>query len=240
MDQILGYLSIRSELVSLNDEQLEEIYGSFEGYKYFVEAIDYISGAEDLLFIDDKMNEKIKNLISKYRFEYKVPKETCEQVNNIIGRLNEIDRMDVKERVKRTRDYYAREIKDRKLPFSVDKYTKNDILNYIMLDSYYAKSLLSGDIKDVYEIGSINPITTINLILSAFRADIVEEPEILDRMYDFIQINELVSKEILADNKNPILNVMGNIVYKNFINRTYKNLATVEYIVDESKKLQKK
>lgn len=239
MDQILGYLSIRSELVSLNDEQLEEIYGSIEGYEYFVESIDYITSEEDLLFIDDKINNKIKNLISKYRFEYKLSQETCEQANNIIGRINIVDRMDFKEKAKRSRDYFAREIKDRKLPFNVDKYTKDDVLNYIMLDSYYATVLLKDDIKDVYALGSINPITTINLILSAFVPQLKENPEILDKMYNIIQINEIINKETLDEEKNPILNLMGNIVYKNLIKKTYKNLAMADYAIEEGKKLEK-
>ena len=167
--EIYDYLLIRHILLTNSKEELLQDTNNKEMYDLCVKVISKLMQSEDFVLIFNDVQEKVDELIKKYRFDY-VDKNNMEDINYIIGRLRDYSNKSEAE-VERLRiDFYLEEFKDRDLSM---KYTfhKEGITEMIINDFIVYSSFTNLEEDDKpFEISvDIDHFTsTINLLISRF------------------------------------------------------------------------
>lgn len=175
IQEILGYLLTRSLLVNSSSDEIVESINNKDEFAYLLNNISSLIEEEDFLIVDTDMQDKVSDLIQKYRFEYNKDKELNETMNYIIGRLHNYKIMDDERKKYIVNNWIETEIKNRELPRQL--HNIHDIFYFISLDCSYfmgIMSLATMEIKSVCEYSSL-----INLIINKYPEAFEEDKMLL-------------------------------------------------------------
>lgn len=175
IQEILGYLLTRSLLVNSSSDEIVESINNKEEFTYLLNNISSLIEEEDFLIVDTDMQDKVSDLIQKYRFEYNKDKEVNETMNYIIGRLHNYKTMDDERKKYIVNNWIETEIKNRELPKQL--HNIHDIFYFISLDCSYFMGIMSlsrMEIKSVCEYSSL-----INLIINKYPEAFEEDKMLL-------------------------------------------------------------
>ena len=126
IQEIYDYLLIRSHFL-FDKELLISKCNSKESFKIVVDSISNIMQKEDYFLTSATLQENISDLIQKYRFDFMKCKEINDEVNFIIGRLNEYKSMNPDHKSRLVSEWLHEEYQARNLPYSCK--TASTVLN---------------------------------------------------------------------------------------------------------------
>ena len=133
--EILDYLLIRSLLVNSSSDEIIEQVSDKESFSYFINNVSMLIEEEDFLILSPVLQDRVGDVLYKYRFTYNKEKEFNEQMNYIIGRLQDYHLMSDERKSFIIDSWVENESNVRELP---KRYRNiNDLLTLISLDTAY-------------------------------------------------------------------------------------------------------
>lgn len=165
LEETLNYLTVRSLLMNQTSDSLINLVDSEAIYQFFVDNISYIMQEENYILISDALGERVSDLVHHYRFDYNKNKKINDQVNYIIGRLNDYKIMSLNRRAALTKEWIKEESKNRGL--STKYATPENLFSLIALDGDYFQSMINIGEEFVLE-NIMEYVSLLNLLLNRF------------------------------------------------------------------------
>lgn len=170
IQEIYDYLWIRNVLISVDANDICNGITDKNQFIYIVKVISKLLEREDFPIVFQNAQQKIEDIIQKFRFMYN-DKEIVEDINYIIGRLNDYRNMRTDRQKHLITEFYYSENKDRNLPGFykllpeyIDLFIRNDAH---IFTSFYANTDTSVAIRlDQNDI--INFSSLVNLLMNRY------------------------------------------------------------------------
>lgn len=222
IQEISDYLWIREILICTDTKGLIDAASEKEKFINIIFNISELMQKEDFVLVFDYVQNNIKELICKYRFDYNKDKEINDNMNYIIGRLNDYGKMNAARKDYLCKNWVRTEFNDRQLPL---KYRNADnLIELMQLDFEYIIEMLKYNIP--FEFNNIiEYISLVNLIIYKFPETFNDEGFYNTTKHNLDELRK--SDEFTLD-------------IKNYINKTRKNLKKVEPIKEEKIKIKRK
>lgn len=207
--EILDYLLIRSLLVNSSSDEIIEQVSDKESFSYFINNVSMLIEEEDFLILSPVLQDRVGDVLYKYRFTYNKEKEFNEQMNYIIGRLQDYHLMSDERKSFIIDSWVENESNVRELP---KRYRNiNDLLTLISLDTAYLIGITSMEnieVKSIIEYSSL-----INIIINKF-------PDVLENDKALLGV---IRESILYLKKIPFLRREESKMLKNTLNKIDSN-----------------
>lgn len=167
--EISGYLLIRSYLMVTPKDTLIKLIGESdeEYFKTLIHNIYTIMEKEDFVLMYKEVEEKIDSILLRYRFNYIKNKEINDEMNFIIGKLNQYKNLTVDEIFNKRKEFCKQEFKRRSLPSRLC--APANIENMIMLDGEMVALItgLSGETEYVIDLdGILSYLSIVNIMIN--------------------------------------------------------------------------
>ncbi len=158
IQEIYDYLSIRSDLTNYDSLQLIELAKDPETFRYYIKNISKLMQEEDYFLTSFELMNRVEDLLQAYRFDFIKEKEINEEMNYIIGRLQDYRNLSPKRHLTLIHRWLQEERTNRGLPF------------YCSQDEFYFQ-LISYDKETFFQIFSLeehfeikNPLMYLSLV----------------------------------------------------------------------------
>lgn len=222
IQEIYDYLLIRSHF--LFDDNMIERCGENDNFKYIVMNISKVMQREDYFILSSSLQKNVSDLIQKYRFDFNKDKVVNDEVNFIIGRLNEYKSISEKRKNEKVNCWLNEEYKVRNLP------RKFRVFNNI------SKAIANEHVLFMKVCGMKLDETGTNYIPVSENEDYMENVD----YFDYLQLINLLANrfptvfyennflEITLNNINELLNTQKDRLLLKYIKSTAKNLSGLE------------
>ena len=169
--EIYDYLWIRNVLIAVDTKELVESIVGKEEYMVVVKCISSLMQNEDFLLAYPEAQNKVSDIVQTYRFKYN-DKEIFDDINYIIGRLNDYKNMPNERKNYLVNQFYVQEATNRDLPFMYKQspdvikcLIQNDIHTYKDIFCYSAEGEKAVQL-DVFDV--LDYVSLTNLMLNQF------------------------------------------------------------------------
>lgn len=167
--EISGYLLIRSYLMVTPKDTLIKLIGESdeEYFKTLIHNIYTIMEKEDFVLMYKEVEEKIDSILLRYRFNYIKNKEINDEMNFIIGKLNQYKNLTVDEIFNKRKEFCKNEFKRRSLPSRLC--APANVENMIVLDGEMVALITGINSESEYTIdldGILSYLSIINIMIN--------------------------------------------------------------------------
>lgn len=234
--EIYDYLWIRNQLLVSSIEEINKNNEDPEEFKYYIDNLSKIVIDENIALISPHICKKIRDTISKYRFNDTTEPDVKAKINEIIGVMNSYDSMNELYKKKLVNDFFTKEMQDRDAPVifknvssSFTDLAAEDYYTYIaMFDIYDGRN--GAKLEVDFTPTMYQYLAFINLLLRRF-------PSVFN-IKGFADIL-IMNFEKLDDLKEPTITKSN---YK-YLKRTIKvlvNISNQQHIQEEKQKVLEK
>ncbi len=229
IQEILDYLWIRNILLFQEEEIIEDYISKKNKYSDYIQILSRLMQREDLAVVYPEIQDKISKTVNKYRFEYNTA-EINEDINYIVGRLNDYKKMSDTRQKQIIGEFYADEIVDRNMPI-IYKNCKEELTTLIgndfncFISMYKASDEETGeDIETTFQPDMLQYTSLVNILINRF-PEFFEEKAFVDvTIMNFMRIKETPK--------------LKGSMYR-YVKRTLKELVRIKEEQEAKKRLEK-
>lgn len=202
IQEIYNSLWIKSYLLNMNvNNEIEELKkmsdeDRFKNYNRFITEVKKLVEEDYFLLLDESLIPKVHNYIGAFRFDYKNP-ETVENINSILGFINEYKLMNELVKTRCINEYLIRENTFRNLPIAVLKgrwaleikyCIAHDLSNFKKIFLGVDNTTYNENEKRVVDADVFSTVSTINYILWNY-PQFIEDEEVEARIKNLLDFD---------------------------------------------------
>lgn len=207
--EILDYLLIKSQFISLTTEELLEKMKDEKLFEIYCDIICNVIEHETFFYTSPDLIAKLEKIVGTKRFDGYHKPEVIHDINEIISVINSYKTLSEEDKKINTKTWIKQQVEIRKLPyFKIMEYNIESIYQVIANEIYYADMLINKK-TDIQIYNPFYLLGTINLLISEYPL-IFSDQDILSYCYSL----SLVLKEKVFPKKHRLYSKMA----KNILN----------------------
>jgi len=215
IQEILDYLLIKKELLTLNTEEILNKLSNEETLELYCRNISKMSKEEVFLYTDDGLMQKVSAIVYEKRFSNKHSKEIIDNMNEILDYIHKYRTLSNEEKLLIQYNWIKEEKESRRVPLRKVPFLYNlgDIYELIRND-YDSLKILSGDFL-TNPFNKLFELSTINWICSNYPTILSNNNTLLTYaifLCSIIEDDTVTYKKMIKETKERLENIRNESI----------------------------